>query len=248
MHEEAATESPQLKPHASVDLTTVSVAFVPPNTITQWQIVRPRVHRWLQAQYVAQFFLDGSLRLSSFRQFARHKDEHRKDEAEGRGVRVGLGNDSTIFVVSSRGDNCYILCGTTNESASLQSQCFGDYDACFIIDNPTLFAQAVAMKLPQFSGGFDGACIYREDAAMMIMRDIGDEDLLKPYKKADGSYDMSALAAIAARLGGFEEMLVKRERYAVQREYRFVWSVNQPTEEYIDVKVPEAHAFCRRIK
>jgi hypothetical protein len=42
------------------------------NFSRQWSIVRPRLYRHLDSQYVDSFFKDGSLRLSSFAQFAKH--------------------------------------------------------------------------------------------------------------------------------------------------------------------------------
>ena len=51
-----------------------------------WGILRPPVYRFMDKQYVEQFFVDGSLRLSSFRRFSQHSDEERQDCAEGTAI------------------------------------------------------------------------------------------------------------------------------------------------------------------
>jgi len=48
-----------------------------------WHIYFPVLFRYLEQEYIDAFFRDGSLRLSSFKQFAKHKDEARNDWGEG---------------------------------------------------------------------------------------------------------------------------------------------------------------------
>src|SRR6185437_2766358 len=83
-----------------------------------WSIVRPRVYRFLESKWIDAFFEDGSLRLSSFRQFAQHEDEQRHDPAEGWGIRAGVGPNMTVFMVGGRGSDAYVLCGTVSNIAA----------------------------------------------------------------------------------------------------------------------------------
>jgi hypothetical protein len=86
----------------------------------QWQIVRPRLYRYLDAKYVEDFFRDGSLRLSSFVRFAKHPDEQLRDTREGFGSRFGLGSQVTISMVSGRGHDCYVLCATLHNTEAVR--------------------------------------------------------------------------------------------------------------------------------
>ena len=79
----------------------------------QWSIVRPRLYRHLEVEYVDGFFRDGSLRLSSFAHFAKHPDEQLRDTAEGIGSRFGVGAQATIAMVGGRGTDCFVLCAIT---------------------------------------------------------------------------------------------------------------------------------------
>jgi len=54
--------------------------------VRPWRIRRPYVFRYLEKQFVDAFFESGSLRLSSFAKFSRHKDEQRFDPDEGYGM------------------------------------------------------------------------------------------------------------------------------------------------------------------
>ena len=48
-------------------------------------------------------------------------------------------------------------------------------------------------------------------------------------------------------VGGPEEFFVKRSRFAAECEYRLLWMTGQPVGPFIDIKVPEAIQFCRRV-
>jgi hypothetical protein len=143
--------------HPTSSPPTISMSFARP-----WSILRPRVYRYLETQYVEAFFRDGSLRLSSFARFAEHPDEQRKDTTEGMGARFGIGSHATINWFGGRGHDHYVLCGTIHNTKNVRDQ-FKQYDACMAIDNVTAFANAVASAIPYFKGGTEGMVIYQDD-------------------------------------------------------------------------------------
>lgn len=211
----------------------------------RWEILRPRVYRWLEKKYVDAFFEDGTLRLSSFSQFSKHGDELRKDSEEGSGVREATGHGLTVIMSSARGRDCYVLCGSTMHTNEI-AQSLNQYDACFVIDDTVQFAMAVALKLP-FVGGVEGAVIYKDST--VISRSFGGmnyDELVAPYRLSDGTFDMKMIADLGNRLGGVEELFIKNSRFANQFEYRFLWCTGSTVPDHIDVKVPEARQFCRR--
>jgi hypothetical protein len=211
-----------------------------------WSILRPRLYRFLESQYVDAFFKDGSLRLSSFEQFSKHPDEQRRDTQEGFGHRVGFGPNLTISTMHGRGRDCYVMCGTIHNTENARSL-FPQYNGCIAIDNITAFAGAVSTKIP-FAGGLEGLAIYQDSTT--IMKALGDatpQDILQKYKNPDGTVRMEMLQDAMNTLGGPEEFFLKHSRYAAQCEYRVIWSTGQTVSPFIDIKVPEAIQHCRKV-
>lgn len=233
-------EGNEAHPKSSPDMMNV-------NFVRQWSIVRPRLYRHLPAEYVDSFFNDGSLRLSSFAHFAKHPDEKLRDTGEGKGTRFGVGSQATIAVVGGRGGNCYVLCATLHNTVAVRK--IFKHSTCIAIDNVLGFANAISLKLPYFIGGIEGPVIYQDDTA--IYKNIGDmksEDLLERYKNPDGkTLNMDMLRDMAGMTGGVEEHFVKHSDHAQECEYRLLWSSGQSVNSFIDIKVPDAIQFCRRV-
>lgn len=212
-----------------------------------WQIVRPRVFRYLPQKYVDAFFTDGTLRISSFSQFAKHADEERRDEKEGNGIRAGIGENATVIVATERGSDFYVLCGSLIFGKRMQ-ETFEGADGCFVIDDTVNFAGAIARSLLGFKGGMEGPAIYQDDPT--IRRDIGAttlDDMLNAHKNPDGTIYVALLPQLRAQVGGMEEFFTKSGRYANQAEYRLLWGIEGNAQDFIDLKVPAARQFCRKL-
>jgi hypothetical protein len=213
----------------------------------QWSIIRPRLYRYLPSQYVDSFFKDGSLRLSSFVHFAKHPDEQLRDRGEGIGSRFGVGSHAMISFFGGRGTDCYVLCATMHNTEDVRRQ-FGTSDSCIAIDDISNFANAVSLKIP-FTGGFEGPVIYQDET--MITKNIGalkSEELLERYRNPDGkTLSMDMIKDLAQMTGGVEEYFVKHSKHARECEYSLLWATGGNVEPFIDIKVPEAIRFCRRV-
>jgi len=61
-----------------------------------WHLRLPIVYRYLEQEYVAKFFETSEIRLSSFSQFRKHKDEQRGDSAEGKAISTITGPEFTL--------------------------------------------------------------------------------------------------------------------------------------------------------
>jgi hypothetical protein len=153
----------------------------------------------MHTKYVDEFFDDGSLMLSSFKRFASHKDEQRRDPSEGVGVRIFTGSDFSTVMATGRGDDAYILCGSALDTAAVRS-CFVDADACLVIDDPLEFANAVSRSVPRFKGGASGHCIYMDDP--LIERHSEAHTLENSMPKT-----FEDLRSLAETAGGVEEFL-----------------------------------------
>jgi hypothetical protein len=191
---------------------------------------------------------DGSLRLSSFAEFAKHPDEQLRDTGEGIGSRFGLGSDATISVFGGRGMDCYVLCATMHNTEDVRRQ-FGTSDARIAIDDISKFANAVSFKIPFFAGGFEGPVIYQDETT--IIKNIGamkPEELFDRYRNPDGkTISMDMIKDLAQMTGGIEEYFVKHRKHAQECEYRLLWATGGKVESFIDIKVPEAIQFSRRV-
>lgn len=203
-----------------------------------WDLLQPRVYRFMESKYIDQFFADGSLMLSSFERFAQHADEQRNDTSEGCGVRILTGSQMTVVMATGRGKDCYVLCGATANTSDVR-RCFPEADACLVIDNPLEFANAISTAVPSFLGGAGGHCIYQDDTT--IARS-GEGRAIEEFV---GGFE--GIRAAAAAAGGLEEVFVKHSRYAAQAEYRMLWRSAAPVEDRIFIKCPAARSVCRRL-
>ena len=71
----------------------------------------PPLYRYLDERYVDMFFNLGLLRISSFNQFKKHKDEARLDMQEGEASLVGRCHNSDLEVRMEIGlPNNFVLC------------------------------------------------------------------------------------------------------------------------------------------
>jgi hypothetical protein len=57
--------------------------------------------------------------------------------------------------------DCYVLCATLHNTEDVRRQ-FGASDSCIAIDDILGFANAVSLKIPYFTSGFEGPVIYQE--------------------------------------------------------------------------------------
>lgn len=229
-------------------------------------VVLPPVYRFLESEYIDDFFRDGTIMLSSASRCARHEDAKRKDNSEGYGFHVAQSSNKTFIAVAGFGPSYYLLSTTTHQNFEL----FPQYQGCLVIDNPLAFANVVAMRVPYMSGTFIGPISYRNqrtfkrvipddvmDEASRVFQDSGFEIGPSPPKLSQN--DIEAIFSKMKNLSqnqqhslmhifdGIEGLFSKHDSYAEQHEFRFAWRSRLPLSETLIVKVPEAVQFCRRI-
>src|SRR5262249_24169947 len=139
------SDQPQLTTNRAIDMVQMW---------NRWDVVHPSVFRCLSKQYADQFFEDGSLRLSSFGLFRKHKDEQRGDPSEGLALLEGFSQSGkSVFITSQMGTNAFVLCATTWLSRSLMKEF--DCDAAIEIFDTTNFAHEVGRQLAGWLGGME---------------------------------------------------------------------------------------------
>jgi hypothetical protein len=144
-----------------------------PVVIRNWSIKTPEVFRYLNQDYINDFFTTGRIRLSTFVQFKKNPDEQIGDPTEGKNVLYGTDGKNSIVALTQHGVNSYVLCTSTEES-SLLLESFKS-DGYFKIKDTTGFAVAIANRLPGFIYGLEGSCKYKEERN--IKRELPDSTI-----------------------------------------------------------------------
>lgn len=218
-------------------MTTISTIFS-----RKWNIRIPVVTRYLESQYVDDFFSKGKLRLSSFKKFRINPDEQQGDPSEGgASMQISTPNGNhTISVIN--GQEAYILCSGTVENKSMESS-FKTDDG-FRILNTLAFADAISRYIPGFISGMEGLCSYRED---ILIQEYDDTPIRSPDSFANpDEWEKEYDRYVAEK--SVKAFFIKRMKFSHQGEYRFIWfTAGESEREYIDIICPEARRFCQRL-
>lgn len=212
--------------------------------ISNWVTRHPRVYRYLEHQYVDEYFASGKLMLSSFKRFAQHTDEQRLDSKEGKTYlihRTGVNGGQTLLVEVDFGHDAYVLCGSTLPSVDLM-KAFG-VDSGIVIKDPIGFARSVGDALLGYKHGYDGICSYQ--LRRIIEHDFGWLDLGTTEETDDLSkVNHQVLKATLDRLVSPDVYFLKNSMYVAQAEWRFVWIVDHVVNENLVLEVPQSRQFC----
>jgi len=211
-----------------------------------WHVCTPTVFRYLPAEYVDAFFVDGSLRLSSFRMFKQHADEQRLDKREGDTMfvhRTSQNGGQTISAWASHGKTAYVLCGTMRHEQSLMER-FG-CDSYIRINDPTKFGIVIARHIPTFRVGAEGPCLYQENK--IIERDLGYIDIQRFSDPGDpGSISKTMMNRFVNDAMEHFPFFLKDSQFSAQVEYRHVWMTSTQVEDFLHIRVPEAIQYCSK--
>jgi hypothetical protein len=214
----------------------------------EWKLRQPYVYRYLKKRYVEEFFKEGTLRLSSFSEFAKHKDEARLDSQEGKGFVIHnhrIGDGQHIAGWLRYGEQSYVLCGAMRHDPEIMNAF--DSDSAIRINDTVRFADCVAHHIPGFMGGAEGPCIYLPNR--IVHRNLGliDERVLHDEAQP-GSVSIEKMHSFLSHIDSGDLCFIKHRDYAYQSEYRFLWDSRGPTCGSLTVKVPEAREFCTRLE
>lgn len=209
------------------------------------QLHIPPLYRYLDEQYVDMFFNLGVLRISSFEQFKKHKDEARLDTQEGKACLVGKCKNNPLQLRIGFGvGNNFVLCTSFLKSIKIAEEFKAN--SCFEIFDPMAFMQKIgdALQKRNFPLGriLHGFCQYKD--VREIYNELSEEDM----KKAQYSLHANTFFSLAAKMMKDDIFFLKSNDYRQQAEYRLIWSINSDDiPEYIDLYVPDAVQFCRKI-
>lgn len=214
----------------------MNLAFVRP-----WTLRFPTLTRHMPSQYIDDFFLDGSLRLSSFDSFRKHPDEARCDAQEGLVAMIVNTPTGPLNILGGNGQEAYILCASTVELLD-PSELPGKAPAFRILD-ATKFADAVSRQIQGFVGGVEGLCSYRQNT--MITK--SDSMSIVPPTSAKNIEKWSDEMMQHVGKLSMDAYFMKHISFAHESEYRFIWFAEGSQKDFIDIKCPAAIPFCERI-
>lgn len=204
----------------------------------------PRVYRYMEKQYVDDFFNIGRIRLSSFASFSKHKDEQRFDDEEGTALCVHRTSENGGQTLTFRfyfDNGAYVLCGSAMPSNPLMHD-FGS-DSAIIIRDVGGFVKAVANAVSGCSRSVHGPCSYQRTRA--IERDLGWLDIAESTTFDPKEMNAAAIENAVSELVTDDVLFLKPASYSHQVEYRLIWIAEQP-DDHIEVVVPDAIQFCER--
>jgi hypothetical protein len=208
-----------------------------------WRIKLDPVFRLLnKKEWLDNFFNKGELLLSCFNSFRKNQDEFQGDSREGEALGYFVtGTGATVGLKYQSGFNALVMSTTTEYNEKIISD-FNSVGAIRII-NTTEFATGIANCLTKFRSGVEGHCIYSHSR---VFRLNDDPRLQELYKNPDAEHRQAFMEEFQL-LCLDRELFLKHNKYKYQKEYRFVWIVEDPIHESIVIRCPELIPLCERI-
>lgn len=210
--------------------------------------------RYLPTQYVEQFFSDGSLLFTTYEKCRTHEDLTRRDSREGKTNFYFPHAGHAVAGIHGVGKRSYVLCtsSTLNDDIRLRFQ----VDNWIEVVDPPAFAEAVSRAIPGFIRLQMAPCRYVAERS--IERPISTPVMPDPAPLIEATRSGIPGAVEAAfhamnqqmadrledELGDAAYFLKEADPYAIEDEFRFVWTVDHEVRTPTIFRCPEAAKFC----
>jgi hypothetical protein len=203
----------------------------------------PPIHRHMDAQFVKSFKEHGSLRISSFAAFKRHKSEQQGDVGEGAAFSSinDTENDRSFSTLTVSGENSYALSATMRTGPDVAAV-FGN--SSFEIFEPVGFCAEVANEIPGCKHAMIGQCVYVDERMLVSSTRAPTVEDLKSEEEPD-KISLEKIITASAKATGPKPYFLKTRKYEWQAEYRFIWETNKRVTSYLDIVLPSLHQFCK---
>jgi hypothetical protein len=186
------------------------------------------VLRLMKREHAEEFFDTGTLRLGSLSAYRAYEHVAIGDHAEGSFVLAAESMVETTIVKAVSGYNHHLLCCTLAPVSRQLAESFGA-DAGFEIVNVRAFAETVAEVLDARHAD-TGLCQYHEGKSLWSRLERESEE---------------SPPVVIDRLARKSKYFVKSPFYAPQREFRFLWEVDEEVDGFRFIDVPKARKYCR---
>ncbi|WP_371569761.1 hypothetical protein [Flavobacterium frigidarium] len=191
-------------------------------------------------QYIEDFFVNGNIYLSSFKNFKKYEDEMQGDRTEGHNLVGGFnGKDSSQYVSYEGGVNAYVLCATS----SLNENVIKDFKGvgAIKIKDSVNFGKEIARKLPFVKTGIEGDCIYGDSKVQTL-----ENEQNKVFQDIDFKNPVLIKEELSQITLGVE-MFMKHNKYKHQQEHRLLWLSEVQIDSGVVIHCPEAIKYCDKI-
>jgi len=214
-----------------------------PVVVRNWKIKNPEVYRYLNQEYINEFFSTGRIRLSTFVQFKKNPDEQMGDSTEGKNVLYGTDGKNSFVALTQHGVNSFVLCTSTEESSELMTSF--KVDGYFKIKDTIGFAAAIANRIPGFLEGLEGFCKY--SLQRNIQRKLPDSIISDLLSNPEKQIPLDKIFSLTEQVGQEDVFFIKHTSFRNQSEYRFIWNVSVNTNDALFINCPEAIQHCEKI-
>lgn len=208
--------------------------------VTWLQRINPIYRILSDLQYLEDFFENGNIFLSSFKNFKGYDDEMQGDFSEGNLLVGGFdGKDKSHYISYEGGVNAYVLCATN----FLNNKVIKDFNGvgAIKIKDSVNFGKEIARKLPYVNTGIEGDCIYRDSKVRTL-----ENEQNKIFQKIDFKDSISMKEEISKITLGIE-LFLKHKKYEHQQEHRLLWFSEVQIDNGIFIHCPEAINYCEKI-
>ena len=208
--------------------------------VTWLQRINPIYRILSDKSYIDEFFKNGNIFLSSFKNFKKYDDEMQGDKTEGQNLIGGFnGKDTSQFVSYEGGIKAFVLCATN----SLDENVIKDFNGvgAIKINDSVNFGKEIARKLPYVITGIEGDCIYGDSKVQTL-----ENEKNKAFHNIDFKNPISIKEELSQITLGVE-MFMKHKKYEHQQEHRLLWFSEVQIENGIVIHCPEAIKYCDKI-
>jgi len=206
--------------------------------IKPWILIPPIVYRYMDQEYIDDFFSTGNLMLSCIKICKKIEiDTIRQDKLEGTDLLFLNSSDRQIGIYQTQDLNAHILCTSVKEDESFLREDKFNCTGYFKILDTHLFGKAILNSINNSIQGFEGYIEYLDHK--IIKRSIPKlslDDLKDVNDPNKISLDnIMSLSNKHSNLGVFR----KPRLFEWQQEYRFAWFTDKIVNEYNFVKCPD---------
>jgi hypothetical protein len=201
-----------------------------------------KIVKLMKKEHVDAFFETGSLRLHTLQYYREREHAEIGDKSEGKLVLAIRNEQATALIQVINGYNSFTFCAFDGMPENEVSAKFG-YDSSFEIVDIVEFARAIKYKLSALEFKYAN-CVYKNENLLVV--------------RPPNNFRFDRLSTAWLATGEMGQYFIKPLEYRHQQEVRIVWrlasdtNLQYPKKEdshlHLDIKVPEARKFCRRIE
>ncbi|UTW04706.1 hypothetical protein KDX31_06820 [Amphritea atlantica] len=182
-----------------------------------------------KSEHVKSFFKTGALQLGSFDYYSSSEHPEIGDVEEGLVTLIAKTPFGVIGGKYGSGYNNRMFCTYIGKIDPATMKKFG-YDSAFIITHPAEFAEAIAESVGARTFTF-GQCLYRPQKAVLGF--------------PGNNVDRDKLSHRSGEIVQAGKYFIKHQRYSHQREFRFLWELEEDISGAKAYDCSSARQYCK---